>query len=258
MTKTRVQIETKLREVPDISSSTDAYAHRFAGPVGEFFLHTQTRLVLDLIGSSAGLRVLDVGGGHGQLARPLVSAGCEVTILGSDVSCRHRLDKLLEPSEFTFVEGDLLGLPFDANSFDIVLAFRLLPHVVRWQAFLAELCRVSRTHVIVDYPEIRSFNLFADLLFGLKKRLEGDTRKYRCFRQSQVAEEFRKHGFSRCLARKQFFLPMALHRKLGVAWLSKTVEDIARWTGLTYVAGSPVILRTTYHDSCPPIAKHFR
>lgn len=239
------QKRSSSRETPDIASSTDKYALRFAGPIGELFLRTQTKLVLELTDSAPGRRVLEVGGGHGQLAGPLISAGFDVTVLGSAASCRHRLDTLLEPGSFRFVEGDLLNLPFDANSFDIVLAFRLLPHLSAWQAFLTELCRVSRGHVIVDYPEQQSFNLFSNLLFSLKKRVEGDTREYQCFRQSQVVAEFRRHGFGECLLRKQFFFPMALHRKLGANGLSQGFENAARRTGLTALFGSPAILRST-------------
>ena len=39
--------------------------------------------------------MLDVGGGHGQLAIPLCRAGYRVTVLGSDASCRRRLEALV-------------------------------------------------------------------------------------------------------------------------------------------------------------------
>ena len=85
---TKFQIET-----PDLESSTDEYAQRFAGPVGDYFLEVQTEAVRKLMPSPVGCSVLDVGGGHAQLAGPLVEAGYDVTILASDESCRDRLDR---------------------------------------------------------------------------------------------------------------------------------------------------------------------
>src|SRR5688500_12863700 len=78
----------ELVEDADISTSSDDYARRLAGPVGEWLLGMQTRVTLDLIqGLPRGAAVLDVGGGHAQPATPLIDAGYAVTVVGSDLSC---------------------------------------------------------------------------------------------------------------------------------------------------------------------------
>jgi len=71
------------REDADVETSSDAYARRFAGPLGEYFLEVQSRLTLDLLAPWPGARVLDVGGGHGQTIGALVESGFDVTVLGS-------------------------------------------------------------------------------------------------------------------------------------------------------------------------------
>ena len=70
--------------------------------------------------------MLDVGGGHAQLAVPLIENGFNVTIAGSDESCRKRLDKFLSPSSFQFYSCNLLKLPFDNKSFDVVTSIQIV------------------------------------------------------------------------------------------------------------------------------------
>ncbi len=43
----------------------------------------------NLAGIRAAAPILEVGGGHGQLARALASASARVTVTGNDQSCRR-------------------------------------------------------------------------------------------------------------------------------------------------------------------------
>ena len=124
-------LETPLTEAPDVETSSEAYARRFAGPVGEYFLAVQAETVLCPPGWFPRARVLDVGGGHAQLAPPLAARGYQVTVAGSSEACRARLDRLpgLSPSSAC----DLERLPFPDRAFDVVLAFRLLTHLDGWR-----------------------------------------------------------------------------------------------------------------------------
>jgi len=61
-----------------------------------------------------------------------------------------------------------LALPYPDRAFDVVLSYRLLAHVSQRQPFLAELCRVAKTAVVVDYPAVKSVNDIAPQLFQLK------------------------------------------------------------------------------------------
>jgi SAM-dependent methyltransferase len=230
------------REDADVETSSEAYARRFDGPVGAYFLETQARASLELLGPFAGASVVDVGGGHGQLAGPLVDAGHPLTVLGSDASCVERVRPLVDAGKARFEVGDLLALPFADAAFDVACCFRLLPHVTRWTALVAELCRVARRAVIADYPTTRSVNVASDPFFRLKKGVEGDTRRFRVFRDSELEASFAARGFRPTGRRPQFFFPMALHRALGVRALSRALEG-ARATGLVRALGSPVILR---------------
>ena len=75
----------------DVETSSAAYARRFEGAVGRWFLDVQARVTLELLRPRAGTSVLDVGGGHAQLTGPLLAAGCQVTVYGSAEACRDRV-----------------------------------------------------------------------------------------------------------------------------------------------------------------------
>jgi len=229
----------------DVETSSEGYARRFSGEAGKFFLEVQTRITLELLKPWPGARVLDVGGGHGQIAPPLVEAGYNVTVAGSTSACQERLAGQLAPGSYAFQIADLLALPFEDKAFDIVLSFRLLPHVESWGLLIAELSRLAGKAVIVDYPDIRSVNLFSRIFFQAKKAIEKNTRPFRCFSRRELVREFKKNGFSRPLFRPEFFLPMALHRALSKGSWSKSMESFSQRIGLTSLLGSPVILRET-------------
>lgn len=230
-------------EDTDVETSSEGYARRFSGEVGRYFLEVQAAVALEMLAPFSGARVLDVGGGHAQLAGPLIERGFDVTVVGSNEVCRERLDRTLPPGSFQFRACDLLDLPFEDRSFDVAIAFRLIAHVPRWRELIGELCRVARKAVVLDYSDARSFNFLYGVLFPWKKALEGNTRPFFCFRSGEVAAELAKHGFVRPLVRRQFFVPMVVHRKLRSTGFSRTVERASRTLGLTRAFGSPVVLR---------------
>ena len=232
-------------ETADIHTSSDEYAGRFAGPAGQWMLDVQERLTFKLLRpfAPASTSILDVGGGHGQLAVPLSRAGYDVTILGSDESCRHRVRSIVDSGPARFVVGNVVNLPFSDKSFDVVISFRLMTHCEVWPRLAAELCRVARSAVIVDYPTSQSVNAIAPALFGAKKKFEKNTRTWTLFRHAQIDKAFADVGFRRAASYKQFALPMVVHRMLKCRALSAGAEAVCRAVGLTALAGSPVIAR---------------
>ena len=230
-------------ETADIHTSSDEYATRFSGPAGEWMLAVQEKIAVRMLRPFPDASVLDVGGGHGQLAIPLCRAGWRVTVLGSDESCRHRIQSIVDSGACRFLTGDVIRLPFPDNTFDVALCFRLLTHCERWPELVRELCRVARQAVIVDYPTGQSLNAIAPALFGAKKKFEKNTRTWALFRHRQVLDEFAKNGFVPAETKKQFFLPMVLHRMLKSRATSAALEGVCRALGLTRRWGSPVIVR---------------
>src|SRR4029079_10074813 len=145
-------------EDADVETSSEASARRFSAAVGSRFLNVQAQVTLAVLRPFPRARVVDVGGGHAQLAGPLAGAGYDVTVIGSADGCRARVQPLVDRGQVRFQAAGLLALPFAARAFDVALAFRLLPHVREWRALVGELCRVAARAVIVDYPSRRSVN----------------------------------------------------------------------------------------------------
>lgn len=231
-------------ETADIETASDDYATRFSGAVGNYFLEVQAQITLDLLKDLPHASILDVGGGHAQLTMPLANNGHEVTVTGSADICRARLDRSCAPGSFQYMTCDSLNLPFQDNQFDVVMAFRLLPHTKQWQRLIQEMCRVARKAIILDYPDKRSANILYDLLFDLKKNMEGNTRTYTLFSRNELHDELIKNHFTPPLFRPEFFVPMVIHRKLKNPAISRTLEAISQIIGLTSLFGSPIILRS--------------
>jgi ubiquinone/menaquinone biosynthesis C-methylase UbiE len=230
-------------ETADIETASQGYAARFAGPVGGWMLSVQEQIVATWLGDRAGASVLDVGGGHGQLAVPMSAWGLNVTVLGSSDACRERIRAGVESGKIAFKVGNMIELPFEDRSFDVVVSIRLLPHCEKWKQLISELCRAARASVIVDYPTGQSLNCLSGMLFGAKKRMEGNTRPFTLFSHAQVRDAFREHGFRPAGKRPQFFVPMVVHRMLKCPAASRFMEGCSRGLGLTRLLGSPVLAR---------------
>jgi 2-polyprenyl-3-methyl-5-hydroxy-6-metoxy-1,4-benzoquinol methylase len=231
-------------EDADIETSSEDYARRFSGSVGQWFLDLQAATTLDLLRDlPSGASVLDAGGGHAQLTDALLGRGYDVLVAGSDRSCAARLAPWRENPRLRFEVVDLRALPYPDQAFDAVLCFRLLPHSVAWTRLVSELCRVARLAVVVDYPSRRSANLIADQLFRLKHRIERNTRPYAVFQPAEVRAAFAARGFAVRREQPQFLLPMVLHRWIGSAGLARALELPGRLIGLRRLLGSPVIIR---------------
>jgi len=202
------------RETADIESSSEQYARRFGGSVGRWLLEQQTRLtLLALSGLPQGASILDVGGGHAQVTPPLIEAGYEVTVVGSDRRCAERLRPWVESGRCSFHVADLQRLPYPDARFDAVVCYRLLAHSVNWRSLVTELCRVSADRVVLDYPSIESINRASSRLFGLKQRVEaGTARRFALFTRAEVRDAFIESGFVVREERPQFLWPIALHR----------------------------------------------
>ena len=231
-------------ELPaDIETSSEGYAARFRGPAGAWMLQIQERTTLELLKPTDSRTVLEVGGGHGQLTAALVRAGYQVTVQGSDAVCQRGVAGLVQAGQCQFTVGSFLKLPFPDRSFDAVVSVRLIMHSASWPQVIAEMCRVARRTVVVDYPTTSALNALAPMLFSAKKRLEKNTRVWRNFTHQEVAQSFAQNGFAAADRRGQFFFPMVIHRTLQQRWMSAALEGATGGLGLNKRLGSPVLAR---------------
>jgi 2-polyprenyl-3-methyl-5-hydroxy-6-metoxy-1,4-benzoquinol methylase len=236
-------VSTPLEDA-DVETASAGYARRFESPVGAWMLARQREMTLDLLSDLQGASVLDVGGGHGQIARPLSDRGFRVSVLASaSTAVADTLRPAVEAGTVALLSGDLRNPPVEPRSFDVVASYRLLAHARDLDGLIAGMTRAARACVVVDYATARSFNAAADLLFAAKKQVERNTRPFLVQRDADIAALFRRNGFERRARRPQFFWPMALHRGLGSPTLSQSLEAAAALLGLRSAFGSPVIAR---------------
>jgi ubiquinone/menaquinone biosynthesis C-methylase UbiE len=103
---------------------------------------------------STDTRVLDVGFGEGYGAAILSeSVGDYVGLDMSEDAVRHASSRYTFPN-VRFERSDATAIPFDAESFDLVVSFHVLEHVDEPEPYLVELARVCRPegHVVIVTP----------------------------------------------------------------------------------------------------------
>lgn len=92
--------------------------------------------------------VLEIGCGGGAMAARLLADHPDITVTGVDIdpAMVSAAERRLRPygQRGRAVRADCTALPFDADSFDTVITFLMLHHVVGWEDALAEAVRVLR------------------------------------------------------------------------------------------------------------------
>lgn len=112
-------------------------------------------------GLQPGMHVLDAGCGLGGTCRLLADEfGCEVTgidITDDYIRTANKLSALTGLQHKTrFVHGSVLSLPFDNNSFDVVLTQHVQMNIADKKTFYAEIARVLKTGGRFVYYDILS------------------------------------------------------------------------------------------------------
>jgi ubiquinone/menaquinone biosynthesis C-methylase UbiE len=148
----------------------DAYRRWRASRLGRITDALEERLILELVGPPAGLRILDVGCGDAVLAVALAQRGALVTGLDADPGMLAAGRARAEASGVAvqLVHGDLRALPFADASFDIVVAVTVLCFVDDAALALREMARVLRPGGRLVIGELGRWSLWA-----AKRRLSG-------------------------------------------------------------------------------------
>jgi ubiquinone/menaquinone biosynthesis C-methylase UbiE len=91
--------------------------------------------------------VLEVGAGSGAMAAEVLArypAVTHLTVTDVDPAMVDVAATRLEGERVTTQQADATDLPFDDDSFDVVLSWVMLHHTVRWRDALAEAVRVLK------------------------------------------------------------------------------------------------------------------
>jgi ubiquinone/menaquinone biosynthesis C-methylase UbiE len=116
------------------------------------------RLVLPwaLQGVRPGGHVVEIGSGSGTMAAEILDAFPDIHLTATDIDPAMVRDGEVRLARFGeragAREASATELPFADESFDIVLSFIMLHHVVDWQRALGEALRVLRPGGTLDLP----------------------------------------------------------------------------------------------------------
>ena len=101
-------------------------------------------------------KVLDAACGRGYMVDRLHSKG--VDIYGIDIVLNKQQEKI-----GYYKEGDLKNIPYEDNSFDIVICTHALEHIREYKVAIEELKRVSKDKIIIIMPKQREYRYTPDL-----------------------------------------------------------------------------------------------
>ena len=226
----------------DVAEGFDAL--RFSGPIGRYLAREQATLLRTALAPVPGKVVVDVGTGTGRLALVLAAAGAAVTGLDAsgemlDVARRRAADAGLT---LDLSRADAHALPLPDQSVDAAVSSRVLMHVPDWQRCVAELCRVARWRVVIDFPSARSLAALESAMRRRQQRAGRAVEAYRVLTERDVAEALGTHGFRVVHVHRQFVLPIALHKTVGSLALTRGLEGALSLVGLLRLFGSPVTM----------------
>lgn len=116
-----------------------------------------TEYILNLVSATPETKFLEVGIGTGRIALPIVQRGFDYT--GADISDNmlNELRRKLEGANhrLTLLNADATNLPFEDDSFDVVLTVHVLHLIPNWKQALAEIRRVLKPNGLYLYSHGR-------------------------------------------------------------------------------------------------------
>jgi len=125
------------------NAQTDLLDHLYTGPTG-FLQRWGHRVLRRFCGKARGLRVLEVGCGHGHHLRFYPEIARDNFFVGLDISGKFLAEAASRHGEMRVVQGDAYALPFTDDSYDRVLSIYNLEHLRDLEQALVEVRRVLK------------------------------------------------------------------------------------------------------------------
>jgi 2-polyprenyl-3-methyl-5-hydroxy-6-metoxy-1,4-benzoquinol methylase len=152
--------------------------------------------LLDLVGS--GKRVLDVGCSSGYLARPLVERGCTVIGIERDPKAAEAARNVC--AEVLVGDVEVMDLPFESNSFDVVLCGDLVEHLRDPERYLVRVRPFLRLggRLVLSTPNVANWSMRLSLLGGRWRYTERgilDRTHLHLFTRKSLVETLERAGY---------------------------------------------------------------
>ena len=203
ITESSLRIRQQMREFYETS---ETYKELLAAHDEDYLRH-YVELVIRF--ASSGSKILDLGCGNGISSRLLNKAGYDV--VGTDISSLFLEEaRSWENPKLRYQVCDVLELPFDDESFDVICSNELIEHLPDVEMALKEMVRVVRKggKVVLSGPNLCSpiTPLFdwIRLMCGKSGRPVWGETKVQAFQQ--FIRNIRLYLKKRFLAKKPYFL----------------------------------------------------
>ena len=146
--------------------ATDNYKkHTHKNPIQRFLLWNFFRHLINLASHTKVDSILDVGCGEGFTLNRLKEHGIGRRLEGLEyLPAAIELGKKTYP-EIKITQGSIYELPYEDNSFDLVLCTEVLEHLEDPARGLKELVRVSKKYLVISVPN-EPFFMLAQLIRG--------------------------------------------------------------------------------------------
>lgn len=139
-------------------------------PVRVFFLRLHAKRWMQLARGGRKTNALEIGCGSGKGARILVEKMGFSKVFAFDLeeslirrAVRNLPSRLVK--NISFFAGDAQALPFADSSFDAVINYGIIHHVIDWRQCIREISRVLRSEGTFYFEEIYP-PLYANILLG--------------------------------------------------------------------------------------------
>lgn len=142
-----------------MSPRAAAYDAWYEAPLGRALDAAECRALIGLASPHPGERALDAGCGTGIYTRRLAERGLEVA--GIDLDPEMVAAARLKAPAARLIQGDVMSLPFEDASFDLVVSVTVLCFVSDPQRAVGELIRVARPGGRVVLGELNRWSAWA-------------------------------------------------------------------------------------------------
>lgn len=126
-------------------------------------------LLLQYIGDIEGLKVADIGGGTGTLAKILYNRRAEVTIIDPSTSMTEIA--LRKCPGLNIINAGAENIPVEDNFYDVVCIRDCLHHISRWQDCVNEASRILKPGGRIVIQEFKPGSLISKFIYIFERSL---------------------------------------------------------------------------------------
>jgi len=140
---------------------SDRYDDWFTTPIGKLVKEYEGAVINEFLQPAPGEKILDAGCGSGVFALDILAAGAHV--VGLEISLAMLAGARNKTAAYPFigVQGDIMSLPFQKESFDKVVSVTALEFIEDARGAVEEMFRVTRSGGAVVVASLNSLSPWA-------------------------------------------------------------------------------------------------